>query len=205
MVSTQSNQLNAAGGQIPRGYAAGSMQKFSPEQLELFKSLFSQVGPSSQLGQLASGSEAGFAPYEEMANRKFQEYAGQLGSRFSGQGIGAQRGSAFKNAQGQAAQDFALQLANQRQQLQSQALGDLMNYSQMLLGQEPEENFLYKQQKKPKWWEQALGVGLPIAGAAAGGYFGGPAGAQLGGQLGGLVGQSFSGQGSPQWQGLTAG
>lgn len=80
MAKNNSNQLNAAGGNIPRGYAAGSMQKFTPEQLDLFKSLFSHVGPNSQLASLARGEEAGFAPYEEQARRGFQEYSGQLGS-----------------------------------------------------------------------------------------------------------------------------
>jgi hypothetical protein len=51
------------------------MQQFTPEQMQLFQQLFGHLGPDSFLGQLASGSEEGFAEMEAPAWRDFQ--AGQ--------------------------------------------------------------------------------------------------------------------------------
>lgn len=194
MAISKGTQLAAGGGNIPRGYAAGSMAKYTPEQLDLFKSLFSQVGPQSQLAMQARGEDAGFEPYEEGARRNFQEYTGQLASRFSGQGLGARGGSAFQNMATQGASDFALQLAQQRQNLQRQAMQDLMSHSQMLLGQQPYDTFLNEEsEKKSPKWHSLIKAGLPIAGSAAGGYFGGPGGAALGGKLGNLAASGLTG------------
>ncbi len=194
MAMTKETELGATGGKLPRGYSAGQMAKYTPEQLDLFKSLFSQVGPHSQLAQQAAGHGAGFEPFEEAGRRAFQEYSGQLGSRYSGMGLGARRGSAFKNEASQAAQDFALQLATQRQQLQRQAMQDLMEHSRMLLGQEPYERFLNEEEEKPApKWHSFVKTGLPIAGSLIGGAFAGPGGAQLGGQLGNLQASALTG------------
>ena len=77
-----------AGNSIPKGYKAGQLQQFTPDQLNLFQQLFSHVSPGSQLSQLAGGSEEAFAPQEQLAQRGFQEFQGQLGSRFSAGGGG---------------------------------------------------------------------------------------------------------------------
>lgn len=193
MANSIGTQLTAAGGSIPRGYAAGSLPKYTPEQLDLFKSLFSHVGPESQLARQAGGEEAGFEPFEEAGRRAFQEYSGDLASRFSGMGLGARKGSGFKNMASQSAQDFALSLAQQRQALQRQALQDLMSQSQMLLGQEPNENFLVEErQKQPSIWKQLLGIGLPVAGGLLGAKLGGVPGAKIGGRIGGLAASNLS-------------
>jgi len=166
------NRGGMEGSSIPRGYRAGQLQQFTPEQMQLFQSLFGQVGAGSKLAQMASGSDEGFADFENYANRQFQENTGDLASRFSGLGMGARRGSGFQNQATQSAQDFAGQLAMQRQGLQRQALQDLMGMSGMLLGQRPQEQFITPKSKKSRWWEPLLSAAGQAAGQAAGSFGG---------------------------------
>lgn len=184
MTSSMSGGMGATGSKIPKGYAAGKLQQFSPEQMGLFKQLFGYTSPEGQLAKQAGGDLSGFAPQEALAQRQFQEFQGQNASRFSGLGMGSRRGSGFQNSQTQGAQDFALQLASQRQGLQRQALMDLMGISQSLLGQRPQEQFLVKKDL-PFWQQAALG--------AAGGL-----GQGLSGGLGGLFGAFGGGKQQPQ-------
>lgn len=180
------------GSRIPKGYKAGRLQQFTPEQIGLFQQLLGMTSPSGQLAQRAQGNLSGFEPQEELAQRDFQNFQGQNASRFSGMGMGARRGSGFQNAQTQGAQDLALQLAGQRQNLQRQALQDLMGISNTLLGSQPYQNFLtQKAPKKPSFWSQLFGAAAPVVGAGIGGVFGGPAGAMVGGQLGSALGSGF--------------
>lgn len=171
------------------GYKVGQLQQFTPEQMQLFQSLFGHLSPDSNLSRLASGDQSLFGEMEAPALRQFSELQGNLASRFSGMGMGARRSSGFQNTSNQAASSFAQDLQSRRQELQRQALMDLMGLSNTLLGQRPYEQFLYE--KKKPFWQQLLGGGLPIAGAAIGGAFGGPAGAMVGGQIGSTAGQAF--------------
>ena len=150
------------------GYLQQTYQQFTPEQMDLFRRLFSQVGPESQLSKIASGSPEYFEQLEAPALKQFAGLQGNLASRFSGMGgTGARRSSGFYNTMNTAAQDLASQLQSQRLSLQQQALRDLMGYSSELLGQRPYENvFLQQQQKKPKWWESLLGIGGQAIGSA---------------------------------------
>lgn len=186
-MSLSSGSRGAAGNKIPRGYSSGRLQQFTPEQQQLFQDQFAYVSPGSQLAQQAQGSDEGFAPYEDYANRQFQNFSGQNASRFSGLGMGARKGSGFQNQQTQGAQDFASTLAMQRQGLQRQALMDLMGISGQILGQRPQEQFLVK--KDLPFWKQ-LGLGA-VGGlsSAAGSLFGGGIGRLFGG-----------GQQQNQWQ-----
>lgn len=182
---------NQAGGNYKSPQQAGynQIQKFTPEQMQLFQSLFSHVSPGSYLSRLAGGDESMFQDIEAPAMKQFGELQGQLASRFSGMGLGGRHGSGFNLAANQATSDFAQQLQSQRHSLQQQAIQELMGMSNTLLGQDP-----YMLEKKgPSGWQKALGIGLPIAGAAVGGAFGGLPGAKLGGKLGSTVGQSFLG------------
>lgn len=186
-------------GQKMAGYNVVRHQKFGPQQMELFERLFSQVGPESQLAQLAAGSEEGFRPHEQAAQRDFQKYMGQMGSRFAEMAPGAQsarRSSGFGIEGGEAAQSFAERLAGQRQQLQRQAIQDLMGISKDLLGQDPYETYFVKpsQQEERPWWEGLVPGATAAAGAGIGGYFGGPQGAMLGGTLGQKFGKSMMGR-----------
>jgi len=200
MTSSLSGSTGPTGNQIPKGWRTGRLQQYDPMQMGVYQNLGQFVSPGSQLSQAASGSEAGFAPFKETARRALQENTGGLASRFSELAPGAmsaRKGSGFKIESGQRAQDFALALATKRQELQQQALSDLLGISHTLLGARPYQQFMVPKQYKqrPDKLGQILGVGLPIAGAAAGGAFGGPMGAALGGQLGTAAARGYSGIG----------
>jgi hypothetical protein len=159
---------------IPEGYNAGQVQQFTPEMMKLFKNLFSHTGKKSYLNRLAAGDESLFEEIEAPAWRQFQEAQGQLGSRFSQLAPGAmsaQRGSGFKNEAGQLGSDFAMQLQGNRQNLQRQGLKDLMELSQMLLGQKPYERTITEKPKE--WWEAPLSGFASSAGKEFGSMFSG--------------------------------
>lgn len=153
---------------IPKGYSRGQLQQFTPEQMQLFQQLFSNVGPKSYLSRLAGGEEGMFEEMEAPAHRQFQGKLGDIASRFSGYGMGGRRSSGFNLASTQAVSDFAQDLASRRQELQRQALMDLMGISQSLLSQRPSEQFLIKKQM-PFWKQLLLGIneqGKEFAGTA---------------------------------------
>jgi hypothetical protein len=177
---------------LPKGYAAGQMQQFTPEQMQLFKSMFGQVGPDSYMAKLAGGDQAAFDQLEAPALRQFQGLQGDIASRFSGAGMGSRKSSGFQNTMNQASSNFAQQLQSQRMGIQQQAWKDLMGMQNELLGQRPYERFAIEQQEKKPWWRTALQAGLPIAGAAVGGAFGGVAGAKVGATAGSAAGSAFA-------------
>lgn len=158
------------GNKIPSGYRYGQLQQFNPQQMKLFKQSFGDVGSNSYLSQLAGGDESLFQDIEAPAFRQFQEQTGQLASRFSGMGLGGQKSSAFRNANTQAASDFAMQLQAQRQGLQRQAMQDLWGMKQQLLGQKPYDQFLVEKQHKPSFLDKWLGLAGNTMGAAAKGF-----------------------------------
>jgi len=175
------------------GYNLQQYQKFTPEQMQLFKSLFDQLGGGSFLQQLMS-DEGIFEEYEKPALRQFDELQGQIASRFSGAGMGGRHGSGFKLATSQAAKEFAEDLASQRLGIKNQALKDLMGFSESLLGQQPYQQFLTEpEQEKSSFWSQVMGGLIPGAAAAAGGFIGAPYGLGLkGAKLGAKLGSGFS-------------
>ena len=145
------------GDYIPKGYRAGQLQNFSPEQMELFGQLFGHLGPESFLSQLAGGDESFFEQMEAPAQRQFQGQLGQLASRFSGMGTGGRHSSGFQNAATSAASNFSQDLAANRQNLQRQALYDLMGLSNTLLNQRPQERFLNPKQQQQNVWGDIAG------------------------------------------------
>lgn len=155
-----------SGNVVPKGYNQGQMQQFTPEQMDLFKSLFSQVGEGSYLSKLAGGDQELFNQIEQPAMKQFGELQGNIASRFSGMGSGARRSSGFQNTMGQASQDFASQLQSQRRGLQNQAWQDMMGLSNQLMQQKPYEQFLTKKDM-PFWKQLALGVSGGVGQAAA--------------------------------------
>lgn len=154
----------------PRGYER--VQNFTPEQMQIFQQMFSNVGPDSFLSRLAGGDQDIFNQIEAPALQQFSGLQGNLASRFSGMGgLGARRSSGFQNTANQAASDFALQLQGQRQALQQQALRDLANMSSDLLEKKP---FSYMQ--KGRSFLQELLTGLAggigsIGGNSGNNYF----------------------------------
>jgi hypothetical protein len=177
------------GDYIPKGYRAGQLQQFTPEQMDLFQQLFGHLGPDSFLSKLAGGDEKQFEQMEAPAHRQFQGQIGQLASRFSGMGQGGRHGSGFQNTATAAASNFSQDLAANRQNLQRQALMDLMGLSNTLLGQRPTERFI-----SPKQQQESSGIG-GLIGAGIGGLggfaLGGPAGALGGASLGYKAGSAF--------------
>lgn len=157
--SSAGGQSNASGyykEKVPRGYKAGKIQQFTPEQIDLFQQMFGHLGPDSYLSRLASGDQSQFDEMEAPALRQFNELQGGLASRFSGMGgMGARHSSGFQNASNQAASDFAQQLQGQRLGLRNQALKDLMSMSTQLLGQRPYERTITE---KPKSFLESLAL-----------------------------------------------
>ena len=178
---------------IPKGYEQGQLSQFTPEQTQLFQQMFGHVGPESYLSRLAGGDEGMFNQLEAPAYREFHGMQGQLGSRFSGMGMGGRHSSGFQNQANAASANFAENMAARRMGLQQNALQELMNMSNQLLGQRPYEQFLIKQQQQPSGFQSFLGSALPIAGAGIG-SFGGPMGAAMGAQLGSTFGSSIMGK-----------
>ncbi len=144
-----------AGNKLPRGYKAGRMQQFTPEQMELFQSMFGHLSPDSDLSRMASGDQSMYDEMEAPAKRQFAGMQGQLASRFSGMGMGGRRSSGFQNTANQAASEFGQGLQSKRMDMRQQALRDLMGYSNSLLGQRPYENFI--SEKQPSYLESLLG------------------------------------------------
>jgi len=176
---------------VPKGYRAGQLQQFTPEQMNLFSSLFGHVGPQSYLSRLAGGDEAAFAQAEGPALRQFNELQGNIASRFSGMGSGGRHSSGFQNTLTSAASNFAQQLQAQRHDLQRQALSDLLGISESLLSQKPYDRFIQEKRQKQSsssGWGGLIGAGL----GGLGGFFaGGPGGALAGASLGQRLGSAF--------------
>lgn len=136
----------AAGSQNISGYNLKSVQNFTPQMMNLFQSLLSGAqggaGGLNYLSKLASGDESAFEQMEAPAYAGFNKTLGQLGSRFSQ--YGAQDSSAFQNATAGAGQDLAMNLQGQRSKMQTDAISQLLGFSNQLLGQKPYENVLQK-------------------------------------------------------------
>lgn len=194
-----SNRTGMQKEKIPKGYQKGQLAQFTPEQMQLFQSMFGQLGSESFLGKLAGGDQSQFEQLEAPALRQFGELQGNIASRFSGGGFGtpgassARKSSGFQNYLGAQTRDFASQLQSQRMELQRNAIKDLMGFSNDLLQQRPYENFLIKKQQKPSTWESLVGGALPVAGATIGGIFGGIPGATLGSTVGSSAARGFFG------------
>ncbi len=154
----------------PKGYSWS--QQFTPEQMELFQQLFSNLSPGSYLSRLAGGEQGMFDEMEAPALRQFNEIQGGIASRFSGMGMGARRSSGFQNTMSQASSNFAQDLQSKRQGLQQQAIKDLMGLGNDLLGQKP-----YSLAEKPQsgWSKFAEAFGGALPGAIAG-FAGSPSG-----------------------------
>jgi hypothetical protein len=176
-MATGANMNSRMTPSLQRGKSKGgmtpmSMQKFTPEQMQLFKGMFGQLGPDSFLSRLAGGDEDMFNQLEAPAMRQFGELQGGIASRFSGMGTGARHSSGFQNTMNSAAGDFAQQLQSQRMELQRNAIKDLMGFSNDLLQQRPYEQFLTE--KKQPFWKKLLGslAGPAVQGAITGGTMG---------------------------------
>lgn len=153
MNSPSGTSKYGAGAKTPKGF--NQFQNFTPEQMQLFQSLFSNVGPDSYLSRLAGGDQSMFEEMEAPALRQFGQLQGSIADRFSGAGMGARHGSGHNIAQNTAASEFSQDLQSKRQEMQRQAIMDLMGISNSLLGQEPYS--LMEKPKKSNFLEQLMG------------------------------------------------
>jgi hypothetical protein len=176
----------------PSGYKKGRINQFGPEQEKLYNQLYGLIEPDSFLARLLGGDQSAFQQIEAPALRQFEQLQGQTASRFSGMGsTGARRTGGFQREMSSAASNFAEQLASNRLGLQRQALQDMGQFAEFLLGQRPYESAYF--QKKPKGssagsWIDPLATG---GGAITGGIFGGPAGTAYGASAGHAFGSTF--------------
>ena len=131
-------------------------QQFTPDQMQLMNQGMGMVGPDSYLYKLAQGDPELMAQMEAPEHAQFQGGLGNLASKFSGMGMGARKSSSFQNQATNAMSQFAQQLQSNRIGLQRQAVGDIMNYSNMLMGQRPYA-LQEAQQKQPSGWGSILG------------------------------------------------
>jgi len=152
---------------IPKGYGKFKVEQFSPEQMDLYKNSFGNVGQDSYLSKLAGGDQEMFDQIEAPALRQFNQLQGNTASRFSGMGSGARRSSGFQNEMGQQSSNFAQQLQAQRQGLQQNALRDLHTMSMELLNQRPYETGLYEKPQGTDWGQVIGSFGGMIPGMAS--------------------------------------
>lgn len=159
----------STGNKLPKGYSQGQLQQFTPEMMQLFQQLFAHVGPDSFLNKLASGDQSMFEQMEKPALKQFGQLQGGLASKFSGMGLGARKSSGFQNTMNSATSDFAQNLQSQRQNMQMEAIKQLMGMSGDLLNQKPYENFMIKKEHKKPFWQEMLGLISPVGGDIASG------------------------------------
>lgn len=132
----------AQGNNIPPGYKYGQLPNFDPQMLKIFQQMSNLAGPDSYLSKIAGGDEETFKQIEAPQLKQFQGKLGNIGSEFSGAGMGSRKSSGFKNAASNAINEFSLNLQNQRQELMTKAITDLMGYQNMILNQKPYDQFL---------------------------------------------------------------
>jgi hypothetical protein len=171
----------------PKGF---NMQQFATRggQSASTYSMLSQFFP--ELLQQAKGAPGAFDAQEGQAKDFFnQQLAPGIAQRYAGSGIGSSSG--MQNSLTAGARGLTNDLYAQRQSLMNSSMQNVLGLGQLLLQNPDVENYYSQKQKGPSWWEKALGIGAPIAGAAVGGYFGGPTGAKLGATVGSQFGQSF--------------
>lgn len=186
MVSSLGGSTGLRGGSqgdiVPKGFRKGQLQNYTPQQMQLHGQQFEHVGPQSYLSKLARGDQSQFEEMEAPTHRGFQGQLGQLATRFSGKGSGGRRSSGFQNAATSAASNFQQDLQSNRQNLQRQAINDLMGLSNTLLGQRPQDQFITEKQQKPNYWGQIVGsLAGQVPGAIASYATGGASNAAKGG------------------------
>ncbi len=151
-----SGRGRSSGEIIPEGFSKARLKNFDKSQMDLYDQANQLIGKDSYLSRLAGGDENLLRESEAPAWRDFQQAQGQLGSRFSNMGMGTRRGSGFQNAGGQQANDFAMQLQANRQNLMRQAMNDLMGFSNQMLNQRPYSQSLVENKQQEDPWNNSV-------------------------------------------------
>lgn len=147
------------------GYKYAQLPTMDPQQQNFYQSLLGGVQPGAQQGvdylsKLAGGDQSQFEQLEAPYYTALNQAGAQLGSRFSGLGMGAQQSSGFQNALAGQAGELSEKIGSQRMGIQQQAIRELLGLSESLLGQSTFTNFLAPpKQKGPSFWN-SLGSGL---------------------------------------------
>ncbi len=155
--------------------------------------IYDQLGGDflQQLLSRAQGNDQSFQPQEQQAQNFYQQQlAPQIAQRYAGSGIGGSSG--MQNALASGASNLTTDLQSQRNDLMHQSMQDVMHLGNLLLSHPDMENYFMPKKEKKPWWHQALGIGLPAIGTAAGAFFGGPMGASMGASLGSSLASGFT-------------
>lgn len=147
------------------GHKYAQLPTMSPEQLNFFQALLSQAQPGTSQGidflsKLSGGDQSQFEQLESPYYSALDRAGAQLGSRFSGLGMGGQQSSGFQNALAGQAKDLSELLGSQRMQLQQNAIRELLGLSQSLLGTPTFQNFLTPPKQKSPGFLDCLGMGI---------------------------------------------
>lgn len=148
------------------GYKQITTPTMNPQQSQLLQQLLGGISPHigqslSGLGRMASGDASQFQEMEAPSLRQHNQLLGGLASRFSGMGSGARNSSGFQNTTSEATTDLAERLAGNRMSFQQNALKQLLELSDSLLGKKSFESSLIP--KEIPFWKQLMG-------SAAGGF-----------------------------------
>ena len=134
----------------PQGYNVTQTPNFSPEMMHMFNAMIGGMGGEAGIGNImklltgmAGGEGAAFAPMEAKAQQELQKMLGSTATQFSQ--LGARDSSAFQGAAAGAASDMASKLAQQRSQMQMDAISKLMGFSGQLLRAKPFETQLQEE------------------------------------------------------------
>lgn len=155
-------------------YQQIQMPTKDPKAMELYQQIAQALGPHlkntvGNIGQMAAGgTEEQWNQLEAPAMRQFNQFQGNMASRFSGAGMGSRHSSGFQNTMTGASTDLAERLQGNRMNLQQNAQSQLLGLYQNLMGTDTfDTQFLQKQ--KP-WWQELLSSLGPAAGQAAGSF-----------------------------------
>lgn len=178
-----------AGLKLPKGFEMFQAPTRGGQSASTY-SMLSNFFP--ELLQQAQGAPGAFDALEQQGQNLFsQKIAPGIAQRYAGSGIGASSG--MQNALAAAGKDLTLGLQAQRADLMHRSMRNVLDLGSLLLSNPDVETYLGRKPQKSNFWDQMLGLGLPIGGALLGGLVpgGGLGGAKLGGTLGSTIGKSF--------------
>ena len=148
---------------LPKGYSPVSIPRYNPQQNKILQNLLGKLGmyggqSVDTLGQMAAGSNEYFTGRENQAMDFFNNrLLPQIKQQYANQGMLGS--SAFGGTMAQAGADLSSGLYNQRQDLQRQAIQDLLGLTQSLSTTPTQEyGFLAKPEKKKFDWGSLLGL-----------------------------------------------
>ncbi len=155
--------LGDRGGGFWLGKGAEEVQKpiYNPQQEELLNMLLGSLGQQlpgglQNLQNILGGDQGTFEAFERPARRAFeQQTIPTIAERFTGQGAGAQRSSAFGQALGTAGRELEEDIFSKRIGMQSDALSQLLG---MLGPAISPRQYQYTKPRQPGFLE-SLGVG----------------------------------------------